>query len=134
MQTLACIRIFPKKGSAPISTEKLDDWTERFALFGRASWCDAASLTIFVESHGKLGLYGGAEGWGETLLGFAEGMGLEVAIVVGFTPERLQALAKPGVRVLTLGSRSAERARVLALPKPTATSYADLGPLWARIA
>jgi hypothetical protein len=134
MQKLACVRIHPAPGSAPVSSAKFADWTERFALFGRASWSDEASQTIFVESHGRLGLYGGAKGWGETLHGFAQGMGLEVSIVVGFTADRLRALARPGVGVLTLASKEEERARVLALPKPAELPLRELGPLWARIA
>jgi hypothetical protein len=134
MQRLACIRIFPSPHAAPISSAKFADWTERFALFGRTSWGDEASATIYVESHGRLGLYGGARGWGETLYGFAEGMGLRVAIVVGFRPERAAALAREGVRVLSLASKEDERARVAALPKPTELALHELGPLWARIA
>ena len=134
MQKLACIRIYPKNGAAPISPERLDDWTERFALFGRSSWCEPATLTIFVESHGRLGLYGGARGWAETLRGFAEGMGLETSIVVGFTAARLKALSRQGAGLLTLASREDERRRVLALPPPEKLDLSELGPLWARIA
>jgi hypothetical protein len=134
MQRLACIRILPGPHAAPISSARFADWTERFALFGRASWGDQATSTIYVESHGRLGLYGGASGWGETLHGFAEGMGLCVAIVVGFVPERAAALARPGIGVLTLSSREDERAHVAALPRPSEPPLHELGPLWARIA
>jgi hypothetical protein len=134
MQRLACIRVHRPKGADPISPAKFADWTERFALFGRASWSDPASRTIYVESHGRLGLYGGARGWGETLHGFAQGMGLHVSIVVGFRAERAAALARRGVRVLTLASKEDERARVMALPKPAELPLHELGPLWARIA
>jgi hypothetical protein len=133
MHRLACVRVHPAQVT-PVSSARFADWTERFALFGRASWSDEATRTIFVESHGRLGLYGGAKGWGETLHGFAQGMGIEVSIVVGFTPHHIQALARPGVGVLTLASRDEERARVLALPKPQELDLHELGPLWARIA
>lgn len=134
MQRLACVRIHPRPGVVPPSSEKFADWTERFALFGRSSWADEATKTIFVESHGRLALYGGAKGWGETLLGFAEGMGLEASIVVGFTPERIMALARPEVRLLTLASKEDERERLRALPRASELSLHELGPLWAHIA
>lgn len=134
MQKLACIRVHPRKGAPAIPRRTLEDWAESFALFGRSAWVDESAPVIYVESHGRLSLYGGPKGWAETLRGFAQGLGLHASIVVGFRPEPLRELARPGVRILVMGSRAEERERALSLPRPAAPSLAELGPLWARIA
>lgn len=131
MSRIACIQILsPRKDNS----RPLTRYTKDFAIFGRAAFSRAGEEAIFVESHGRLELYGGAMGWAETLAAFADGLGLPVSISIGFDPDRLLRLGRAQERPVVFGSRREEREELLArAAQNVEPSSEDLGPLFSRL-
>lgn len=131
MSRIACIQILssPRGNSRPLTR-----YTKDFAIFGRGAFSREGEEAIFVESHGRLELYGGARGWAETLAAFAEGLGLSVSISIGFEPDRLLRLGRGKREPVIFATKRAEYEGLLALvAEEKDAAPEDFGPLFSRL-
>lgn len=134
MSRIACIQnLAPAKDNS----RPLTRYTKEFAIFGRNAFSRAGEEAVYVESHGRLELYGGAKGWAETLAAFASGLGLSVSISVGFEPDRLLQLGRAQVEPVVFANKREEREALLKLSlrqtEEAANAELDLGPLFNRL-